>query len=229
MDPRTKLLMVIVANVCVMTVVKTPVTLTALAIVATALLVSRKYYVLCSFLALFSMFTTIHFIAGVVPHWLGALLAVIGQYGSRLTVVLFCAVWLFATTTPAAFLAALNRAHVPRAITVPISVMFRYFPAALEEVQSIWAAMRLRGLFSSTGSLVAHPVRAAEYMVVPLVGSTLQIADDLSASAMVRGLGRPERPTSITRIGFGVTDLLGIAACAALIAVFVYTWNGIQL
>ena len=229
MDPRTKLLMVVVTNICVITVVKTPVTLSALAIMILMFAAARAWKFLLPILALFVGFMAIHELSGYVPHWIGALLAVIGQYGSRITVVIGMGVWLFATTTPAAFIAALKRAHVPDAFTVPLSVMFRFFPAALEEIRAIWDAMRLRGLFITPGQAAAHPLRAAEYVMVPLVGSTLQIADDLSVSAMTRGLGRPGRTTSVVHTGFGWGDAVGFALMLGLIAVFVMNWKGITL
>ena len=227
MDPRTKLLMVIITNICVITVVHTPVTFTALAIMVLCFATSRRWSFLAALLALFAAFYLVFLVSGLLPHWLGALLAVVGQYGSRLTVIIGMAVWLFATTTPAAFIAALKKAHVPDAFTVPLSVMFRFFPAALEEIRAIWDAMRLRGLFGSAGAAAAHPLRTAEYIMVPLVGSTLQIADDLAASAMARGLGRPGRSTSVAHTGFGPGDAIGFLLMAALVGVFVLSWRGV--
>ncbi|MDY2940721.1 MAG: energy-coupling factor transporter transmembrane component T [Varibaculum sp.] len=227
MDPRTKLLLLLVVNVCVMTVVNTTVTFTALALVILLLAENRNWRVLLGFILLWLLFWGLHELTILVPHWLGAIISVVAKYGTRVLIVVASAVWMLTSTTPAAFVAALRRAHVPMAITVPVSVMFRFFPAAWVELRSIWDAMKLRGLFTSATQMAAHPMRAAEYITVPLIGATLQMADDLSASAMSRGLGQPNHPTSIARIGFGLGDLVGLAAGVTLITVFVLAWRGV--
>lgn len=47
-------------------------------------------------------------------------------------------------TTVSEFIAAMERMHVPQAITIPMSVMFRFFPTISEENSAITEAMRMR-------------------------------------------------------------------------------------
>lgn len=221
MDPRTKLLVLLAVNICVMTVVQVPVTLTGLGIALLLLALARLWRVLGGVTLLFAVFAALSILSQQVENWAGAIGVIIGEYGTRVTVILALAVWLFSTTTPAAFVAALKRAHVPDAITIPLSVMFRFFPAVLAEFRAIRDAMQVRGLFATPGSMATHPIKTSEYLMVPLIGSTMQLTDDLSASAMVRGLGRPGKSTSIAHVGFGAWDMLGVALAAAQVIVFV--------
>ena len=50
------------------------------------------------------------------------------------------------TTTVSEFVAAMERLHLPQQITIPMSVMFRFFPTVAEEWSAIGDAMRMRGV-----------------------------------------------------------------------------------
>ena len=75
--------------------------------------------------------------------------------------------------------------------------------------------------------MVAHPMRLVEFIIVPLIGSTLQISEDLSASAMIRGLGSPGRSTSVVPVGFGPGDIVGWLGIIAIIGAFVWVHVGV--
>ncbi len=112
--------------------------------------------------------------------------------------------YLMSTTRVSEFIAAMERMHAPQSITIPLSVMFRFFPTAKEESRSINDAMRMRGI--GTLGRGGNPAAALEHRFVPLLMSVVRIGDELSASALTRGLGGPEKRTNVCRIGFGVWD-----------------------
>ena len=43
-------------------------------------------------------------------------------------------------------MAAMERLRLPQKITIPLSVMFRFFPTVVEEYGAIGDAMRMRGI-----------------------------------------------------------------------------------
>lgn len=59
-----------------------------------------------------------------------------------------------------------------------------------------------------------------EYRVVPLMTNSVRIADELTQSALTRGLGYADRRTSIARIGFHAPDAVLLALCAACFVVW---------
>lgn len=109
--------------------------------------------------------------------------------------------------------------RVPQAIVVPTAVMLRFLPVVATETHAVWDAMRLRGL-ANTGDLLRHPARFVEWLTVPVIASTLRVGDDLTASALLRGLGSTSRPTSIHRTRIGFADTLIIAAIAVAASLF---------
>ena len=124
--------------------------------------------------------------------------------------------YLVNTTTVSEFMAAMERMHLPQKLSIPLSVIFRFFPTIGEEYGTIGDAMRMRGIRFGGGKLS----KMLEYRIVPLIVSCVKIGDDLSAAALKRGLGAPIRRTNICRIGFGVWDVLAMAVCAAGMILF---------
>lgn len=129
--------------------------------------------------------------------------------------------FLFSTTTVSEFVAAMDRMHVTKKITVPISVMFRFLPTIREEYTAVKKAMRLR----EAGSF-RNPVKMLEYRMVPFLMSVVSIGNDLAASALTRGLDSPCKRTNMCRIAFTWRDVAVVAlliifySCYIPIAVF---------
>ena len=98
-------------------------------------------------------------------------------------------------------------------IVIPLSVMFRFFPVVIDEMRGIVEAMKLRGYQKPW----LHPIRTAEYIVVPLLSAVARIADELAAAALIRGLGAPGRPTQLSTRRFGMWDAVMILAILGFI------------
>jgi energy-coupling factor transport system permease protein len=111
--------------------------------------------------------------------------------------------YLIESTTVSEFVAAMERMHISQKIVIPMSVVFRLFPTIGEEYAAIRDAMRLRGITD-----FREPVKMIEYRVVPLMMSIANIGEELSAAALTKGLGGPEKRTNICSIGFGSLDAL---------------------
>ncbi|HTY33702.1 energy-coupling factor transporter transmembrane component T [Mycobacterium sp.] len=102
------------------------------------------------------------------------------------------------TTTPTEFTAALRAARISQAIAVSGAVMPRFLPTITADARAIRDAMRLRGI-GRTSVMLRHPIRSIEYFTVPLIASSLRVAEDLSAAALLRGQGS----TAALRRSFG--------------------------
>lgn len=150
-----------------------------------------------------------HFIS---PHLSGvAAFIALGSCAilNRFLPSILMAAYLMATTTVSEFTAAMQRMHVTEKITIPLSVMFRFFPTVADEASSIGCAMRMRDIRLG-GRNVAKSV---EYRMVPLMTCCAKIGEELSAAALTRGLGGVVRRTNICRIGLKVQDYVVMALC----------------
>ena len=121
--------------------------------------------------------------------------------------------FLLATTSVSEFVAVMDRMHITKKVSVPISVMFRFFPTIKEEYRAVQNAMKLRNV----GTL-RNPIKMLEYRLVPFLISVVSIGNDLSASALTRGLTAPCKRTDLGKIGFTWRDGLAFALLVAFFA-----------
>ena len=98
----------------------------------------------------------------------------------------------------------MRKLRLPQSVVIPLSVTFRYFPTIREEWDSIRAAMKMRGIRVSL-----------EHIMVPLIFSAVNVAEELSAAALCRGLDAPGEHTSYVEVAFGLADYLAIGVLAS--------------
>lgn len=125
------------------------------------------------------------------------------------------AYFLIVSTSVSEFVTAMDRMHVPKSISVPMSVLFRFFPTIVEEYGHVRDAMRMR----EVGNL-RQPMAMLEYRMVPFMASIVSIGNDLASSALTRGLSAPVRRTNVCPIGFTWRDGLAFVLTGGCIAIF---------
>jgi len=84
-------------------------------------------------------------------------------------------------------IASLDKLGIPRAATISLAVMFRFMPTVRAEYTAIRTAQRYRGVGVSLKSIFEIH-KLFEYTIVPLLIRTTKVADELTASAEVRGM-----------------------------------------
>lgn len=125
--------------------------------------------------------------------------------------------WYFVSSTSVSeFITAMKKMHFPDVVTIPMSVMFRYFPTLKEEYLSIHDAMKMR----EVGRGVKNPFQYAEYVLVPIMMSTAQIANDLSAASLTKGLCVNNGRTHICRIEMKACDWFLVTAMLSMLVIF---------
>lgn len=223
-DPRTKLMLLIVIGLIMMSGKLTGVEY-ILRLICTAipfvLLISIKRIKAATVYALL-LFTATLCEGFVVPHTCGALnLMILTVCGiiSRFGPGYLMGWYVVSSTSVSEFITAMEKMHLPNVVTIPMSVMFRYFPTLKEEYESIHDAMKMREI----GQTVKNPFTYIEYILVPIMMSTLQIANDLSAASLTKGLGVNGKRTHICKIRMKLPDyLMTLALAGMLIIFFVY-------
>ena len=98
--------------------------------------------------------------------------------------------WDLLTTPPGELAAFLSKIKMPASCILGLLVMFRFFPTMKTELKSVGLSMRNRGL-TAPSQLFLHPLASCEYVLVPCLLRCLQIADQLSVSAVARGAEYP--------------------------------------
>ena len=102
----------------------------------------------------------------------------------------FLAAWDLITTPPGQLSAALSKIHTPTPVILGLLVVFRFFPTMKAELKGIRQSMKNRRLTGPV-QVLRHPAVTCEYVLVPMLLRCLQIADQLSVSAIARGAQSP--------------------------------------
>ena len=111
---------------------------------------------------------------------------------------------LINTTEVSELLGAMEAIHMPRQITIPFAVTLRFIPSLQKELGYIREAMKVRGIRLG----ICHPIQSMEYILVPLLMRALKISEELSASAMTRGIDSPDPKTHFIEMKFSFGDIL---------------------
>ena len=130
--------------------------------------------------------------------------------------------WMSNTIKITDLVTALQNIHMPKGLTITLAVVFRYLPTVSEEFAAIKKTMRLRNIEPSFINIVCHPVRMCEYSIVPLIIRSMKIADELSASAMTRGLDLEGKRTSYKEVRLGFSDIAVFLVFAAAVGAGMY-------
>ena len=231
LDPRTKLLALLVLNALVMRASPTSTLLAVqlLAVVALAWEVGGRAAVrtglgclVCDALSLGSP---------ILVAWLEGLgsprgvVLVIGTcsaiafWFARFFAGFGLALYVYRTTRIGQMKAALRAVHLPRVFVDALAVAFRVIPTVGAEAVAIREAMEMRGVDLGIRGVLRHPLVIAERFLVPLLSSIARVADDLAASSVIRGLGGPATPTSLTRLRASAWDVAALVCVAGVLAI----------
>lgn len=222
-DPRTKLLMVATISTVVMadsgggwmSVLCWILTFVPLAL----FLIERKWKAALIYFCVYWGATLMQlYLLPLTTGVVNFLLVAMSFFSVRFMPGIAMASYLVNTTTVSEFMGAMERMRVPQSLSIPLSVVFRFFPTVSEEYTAIGDAMRMRGIrFGGR-----KPAKMIEYRLVPLLVSCVKIGDELSAAALTRGLGAPIRRTNVCEIGIKPQDVFTMAVCAAMILLFIF-------
>lgn len=218
LDPRSKILLVLLVSLAVMSpggLVFVP----AGILLATVLAISEHAWARVMIIPVAA--AVLYVLGWVLPqlwaHPLLTVLAIGSGYLIRFVAAFGVGAHLIATTSPTRLSAALRAWHLPRALSVTLAVMLRFFPVVAAESAAVLDAMRLRGLAGATG-LARHPILSMERFTVPMIAASLRASEDLSASAILRGLGSRRVPVSLDPPRLGWLDLVLLLALTVLAA-----------
>jgi hypothetical protein len=154
----------------------------------------------------------------VFTSWLGLFYAVYP--------CVFLAGIILSTTKVSEFLTAMNKAHIPNKVVIPLAVMLRYIPTVREDWGYIKDAMRLRDVTPSVLGFLKKPAMTVECLYVPLLMTASNAADELSAAALTRGIENPRPRTCLLRIYLRGRDW-AVMVLAVCVLVLGFAWERI--
>lgn len=202
-DPRTELLLLLMANVVAFTqhsvwVEITWVVLLLLLIIACGCKKTAGKLAIVFGMCLFLQY----YIFPNGPKILASSFTILVSYARKIFPCLIVGTLILQKTPVRELMVTLRKCHIPQGLIIPLSVTIRYFPALKEEVGYIRDAMKLRSI---------HGMQKMECLLVPIMISATTTAEELSAAAVTRGIENPAHKTSMLVMKFGVQDYLCLA------------------
>lgn len=175
------------------------------ALPALLLFFAKKWKHAIIYILLFSIsFFSYEFFGKSTNGFLHFLLLTCSGILARFLPGIMLASYIISTTTVSEFTAAMLRLKISEKIIIPLSVMFRFFPTVFDEAASINAAMKMRGIHIGG----KQSSKIIEYKFIPLMICCVKIGEELSASALTRGLRADIKRTNICKIGFKIQDYI---------------------
>ena len=210
-DPRTKLILLVIANIVAFTQQSIWVEIVWVVSLLVLIAVCGCEKSACKLAVAFGVCLLLqYYIVPVMPQVLATTFLILATYARKIFPCLIIGTLLLQKTSVREMTAALRKWHIPQGLIIPLSVTIRYFPAIKEEIGYIRDAMKFRDI---------HGIQKLECYVVQIMMSATSTAEELSAAAVTRGIENPNKKTSIVTMRFGMHDILcvafGVAFCFA--------------
>jgi len=214
LDPRGKLYLLILANLLLFFHVSLKCECILMGIFLTLFFLSGRWKQGLRLTATYAILLAMD--VWLVPAANGLLLSWVSLLAVGGRMILPCIVtgaYAFGTTSVSEFVCAMRRMRVPESLVIPCMVVIRFFPTIREDFNQIRCAMRLRGIGGGKWGLLLHPMQSLEYILIPLLMNSNNVAQDLSVAALTRGIGLPGEHTSLTQLHFSWVDALVMVLC----------------
>ncbi|WDA23110.1 energy-coupling factor transporter transmembrane component T [Aeromonas hydrophila] len=212
LDPRTKILLLLSISVFVVSGVAgndawIRSSTYLLAVIPLLLLgLEGRFYLAGCYGAVYSACLYVAYVLVPITEGLtnSMLLVLVGVF-TRILPAIFSGIYLVSTTTVSEFLAACRKLGMPQQITIPLAVVFRFFPTFISEAIAIEKSLAMRGL------RFKHIIRLR---LLPLLINTTRISEELSAAALSRGLSASVKRSERQLLTFSWHDYLVLAIIA---------------
>lgn len=105
-------------------------------------------------------------------------------------------------------ISVLEKMNISKDFIIALVVGFRYIPTIRQESRKIKENMKLRGINSNIKDYILHPFLSFEYMLVPLLFRSIKIAEELTLSAMTRGIEFEGKRSSFYNVSMKKIDYI---------------------
>ncbi len=165
-----------------------------------------KWIILCALLYSLPNFMVLSELNPIVKMFLSIPIVI------RMFILPFIAANLMIKTSDVGtIISSMDKLKISKNISIPIAVMFRFFPSYKEEKKNIKMAMKIRGINFK------NPIKYLEYVAVPLLIISSNIADDIAKAAETKAIENPIAKTRYTPVKIQAIDFIYVLMVAGLV------------
>lgn len=118
--------------------------------------------------------------------------------------------FMIKTSDVGSIVSSMDKIKLPKEISIPIAIIFRFFPSFKEEKRNIKLAMKIRGID------FRNPIAYFEYVTVPLLIISSNISDDIARAAETRCIENPIKKTRYISVKIKLIDYIFIFLILAM-------------
>ena len=214
LDPRSKLYLLLLSNLTLFLHVSLMTEILLVALLLSLYFLSGKVKSGIRMSAIYAVLVGIDF--WVIPLADGLFLNFLSLLSVGIRMMLPCIIsggYAFSTTTVGEMVCGLRKLKIPEYIIIPCVTVVRFFPTIAEDYRQIRNAMALRGIAAGNAALLRHPAQSLEYILMPLLMNSNNVAQDLSVAAMTKGISLPGQHTSMIELRMTWLDWTYMLAC----------------
>lgn len=116
---------------------------------------------------------------------------------------------------------SLDAIHIPKSLSIPLMVVYRYVPTILQEFRYVNESLKMRGLHLSFSSL-GHLIQTIENYMVPLLFRSEKLSEELSAASLCKGLSACRNRSCCTDVKLTIADFLYLLGMIFVICGLLY-------
>lgn len=208
-DPRIKLYIMLLFGTMMFMAPNNFVLIWDYSVVFIFWMLSSKKKTAVTWTVIFFVFLYLNELLGYINNaWLEVGLGMVVFMIARVIAIFMVAGWVLMDLHIGDFVTAMQKMHLPKGFTMTLAVIFRYMPTIRIEFRNINNTMKMRDIEFNVKNIFKHPAKTIEYALVPLVLRSIKVADELSASAMTRGLDLERSRTSHRDVRLSSRDYL---------------------
>lgn len=215
LDPRAKLYLLILANLTLFLHVSLTTEIILVALYLSLYFLAGRYKSGWKMAAIYAGMVSVDLF--IIPIADGFLLNFLSLVSVGIRMLLPCVIsggYTFSTTTVGEMVCGMRKLKIPETIIIPCVTVVRFFPTIGEDYRQIRNAMALRGI------TYRNPMEALEYILMPLLMNSNNVAQDLSVAAMTKGISLPGVHTSMIELKMMWYDWAYMLACTIPFVLF---------
>lgn len=226
LDPRTKIIILVLISFMVFNEVPLYICGILVLVPFICLFFSNKIKLASSYILIYIIAKYVQIYLLPSARGITAILLVMFSYtATRMLPILIMGYYTITTTKVSEFIASMEKSNIPKEITIPLSVIFRYIPSVYEEIKSITNAMKMRG-FGFNAKSLRNPLKLVEFYMIPILVSAIKTADELSAASLTRGLSNPKGRTHFMEVKLNKVDYALLAISFIGLGIYAYYFIG---
>ncbi|MBQ6511545.1 energy-coupling factor transporter transmembrane component T [Methanobrevibacter sp.] len=226
LDPRTKIIILVLISFMVFNEVPLYISGILVLVPFICLFFSNRIKLALSYILIYIAAKYVQvYLLPTATGIIAILLVMFSYTATRMLPIMIMGYYTITTTKVSEFITSMEKSNIPKEISIPLSVIFRYIPSVYEEIKSITNAMKMRGFGLNVKSL-KNPLKLIEFYMIPILVSTIKTADELSAASLTRGLSNPKGRTHLIEVKLNIIDYSLLAISFIGLGVYAYYFLG---